>query len=309
MRIRPYQPGDEAAQVGIYNTAAAALPAFKPATVDEVERRYQKVDPDPLAKYYAVEDQAVLGYAVFNPNGRISYPWCLPGAEECRGPLLEAVLGAMEDRGFTEAWLAYRTDWEPLLSFFLSNAFVRRYDLVNYVARVARLTHAAVPDDRLIRPLERDDLPQLLALGQGIFAVDRLTLEEFFWQNPFFPASSLFALSPTSDPAAVLGVGLLVDNVAYADPAKVDAAMPCFRLGAFGTEGQRHKRIHGMFSSVFADEAAGDALLAEAVRRLEQSGTTHLASQVSSGATRLLDFFEQRLDRQGTFPVLAKTLA
>jgi GNAT superfamily N-acetyltransferase len=309
MRIRPYQPGDEAAQVAIYNTAAAALPAFKPATVDEVERRYRNDAPDPLARYFAVVDGAVVGYAAFNPNGRISYPWCLPGAGDCRGPLLAAVMDAMRGRGLPEAWLAYRADWEPPLSFFQSEGFERRHDLVNYVAPVDRLTHAPVPDDRLIRPLERDDLRQFIELGRGIFTLDPATLDRFFWQNPFFPASSLFALAPTSNPSTVLGVGLLVDNAAYADPTKVDAAMPCFRLGALGTEGQRHKRIRGMFSSAFVDEAAGDILLAEAARRLERSGTTHLASQASSAGARLLDFLERRLDRQGSFPVLARTLA
>ena len=91
MPIRSYQPGDESAQVRIYNAAAAPLPCFKPANVDEVARRYRTVDPDPSAKFYAVEEGAVVGYAVFNPNGRISYPWCLPEAQAMREPFAAAV--------------------------------------------------------------------------------------------------------------------------------------------------------------------------------------------------------------------------
>src|SRR4051794_32628687 len=118
MRIRHYQPGDEAAQVKVYNTVAAALPAFKPAICEEVERRYRTADSDPTTKFYAIEDGVIVGYAVFNANGRISYPWCLPGFQDLRQPLLEAVLEGMRQRDQPEAWAAYRADWEPVLAFF-----------------------------------------------------------------------------------------------------------------------------------------------------------------------------------------------
>ena len=39
MKIRTYAPGDDGAQVSIYNEAAATLPKFKAATLDEVRRR------------------------------------------------------------------------------------------------------------------------------------------------------------------------------------------------------------------------------------------------------------------------------
>src|SRR5688572_1622067 len=44
MTIRTFQAGDEVAQVSIYNEAAAALPKFKPASIDEVRRRLR--DPE-----------------------------------------------------------------------------------------------------------------------------------------------------------------------------------------------------------------------------------------------------------------------
>src|SRR5256885_1024489 len=113
MRIRHYQPGDEVAQAWIFNAVAEALPAFKPASADEAARRYRTTDPDPQSKFYAVEGGEVVGYAVFNPNGRVSYPWCRPGSETARAPLLDAMLAAMTARGFPEAWAAYRADWSP----------------------------------------------------------------------------------------------------------------------------------------------------------------------------------------------------
>ena len=69
MTIRTFQPGDEIAQVSIYNEAAASLPKFTPATVDEVRRRIRAVDFDPSTRFYAIED----GVPVF----RVSLVDCL----------------------------------------------------------------------------------------------------------------------------------------------------------------------------------------------------------------------------------------
>jgi len=309
MSIRPYQPGDETAQVRIYNTVAAELPGFKPASVDEVVRRYRTVDPEPAAKFSAVENGEVLGYAVFNPNGRISYPWCLPEASTQRQPLLEAVLDAMRPYGHTRAWAAYRGDSEPVVAFFRAHGFEPVRSMINHVAEVAGLPHAPVPSGQVIRPFERSHLLQLLSLGRGVFAgADAAALDAFFWRNSFFDASSLYVLTQASDPLKLLGAALLIRNPAYADPTKIDAAMPCFRLGAFGTEHQRHKRVNGLFSCVFASEPAGETLLAEAVRRLESVGLTHLAAQSPSDQPGLVSFYDRYLRRQGSFPILGRDL-
>ncbi|HEX8201269.1 MAG TPA: hypothetical protein VF590_12340, partial [Isosphaeraceae bacterium] len=145
MSIRHYQTGDEAAQAEIYNRAAAALPAFKPTTPEEIARRYRTSDPDPTAKLYAVDAGQVVGYAVLNPSGRISFPWCLPGAEGHQEPLLEAILAALARRGRREAWAAYRDDWTPVLEFFDRHGFTRRRAMINFLADVAHLPRTPLP--------------------------------------------------------------------------------------------------------------------------------------------------------------------
>ena len=55
MTIRNFQSGDEAAQVSIYNEATAALPKFKPATLDEVRRRCRAADFDVGSRFFAIE--------------------------------------------------------------------------------------------------------------------------------------------------------------------------------------------------------------------------------------------------------------
>ena len=98
MTIRTFKPGDDAAQVSIYNEAAADLPKFKAVTLDELRRRLRGPDFDPTTRFFAVEGGRPVGYAAFHVNGRVSFPWCRKGREQWAEPLLEAVLQAMRAR-------------------------------------------------------------------------------------------------------------------------------------------------------------------------------------------------------------------
>jgi len=312
MPIRSYQTGDEHAQARIYNAAAGSLPGFKPATADEIARRDQPADPDPGSRYFATANGDVVGYAVFGANGRVSYPWCLPGSEAAREPLLDTVLVEMRKRGLPEAWAAYRGDWSPVLDFLRQHDFTDIRTMINYVADVARLPpQNLLPSNRLIAPLEPEELPQLIALAPDLFRnVDARKLERFYWHHPFynFP-ESLFALKDTAG-GAILGVYLLVVSDRFADPTKIDAAMPCFRLGAFGTECERHKRVNGLFSCVFVDEPEGKLLLtASLFSQASRSGLTHVAAQAPSDAVALCAWYDLYFQRQGSFPILSRRLS
>ena len=135
--IRTFQPGDEAAQVSIFNEAAARLPKFKPATLDEVRRRCHAADFDPTTRFFAVPDSEPVGYASFHTNGRVSYPWCRSGQEQWARPLFEAVLGALKQRGNARALAAYRDDWKAVQEFFRSQGFQKTRDMVNFVVDLA----------------------------------------------------------------------------------------------------------------------------------------------------------------------------
>jgi hypothetical protein len=312
MPIRSYQPGDEHAQARIYNTVAGCLPAFKPSTADEIARRYQPGDPDGASRYYVVEDGEIVGYAVFGSNGRISYPWCLPGAEAQREPLLDTVLAEMRQRGLHQAWAAYRGDWTNVVDFLRAHGFRDKQTMINYIAEGSRLPAPVdLPPNRSITPLRPDDLPQLIALDPRLFGDLAATeLERFYWHNPFYPLpQSLVAMRDTQS-GAMVGAYLLVVSDRFADPTKIDAAMPCFRLGAFGTERERHKRVTGLFSCVFTDPADGDLLLGAALRsRAPQPALTHIAAQAPSGAVALCAWYDLRFQRQGSFPVLSRDLS
>jgi hypothetical protein len=311
MPIRTYQPGDEHAQARIYNTAAGSLPGFKRATAEEISRRYPGGDPDPESRYYAIENGEVVGYAVFGSNGRISYPWCLPGAETSRQPLLETVLLEMRKRGIPEAWTAYRANWSSVHDFLGQHDFTEKRQMINYMAEAAQLPdedHLAA--NRVVEPLIRADLPELIAVANGLLAgTDAEALERFFWDNPFYHFSeSLFVLKQ-EDSGEILGVSLLVVNDQFADPTKVDAAMPCFRLGAFGSERERHKRVNGLYSCVFINETESDRLLSATLRlQASRSVPTVIAAQAPSDAPALCAWYDRFFQRQGSFPIWSRRL-
>jgi hypothetical protein len=311
MAIRAYQPGDEQAQTDIYNAAAGSLPGFKPTTAAEIARRYSGAPPDSGSRFFAVDNGQVVGYATFGLSGRISAPWCLPGAEAYREPLLETVLTAMRQRGLSKAWAAYRGNWDPALDFLRARDFIEERAMINYVAEMSSLpAPSRIPSNRVIEPLNRDELPQLIALAPGLFIdTDRPALEQFFWSNPFYAfPDSLFVLKD-SESKQVQGAFLVVLSDRFADPTKIDAAMPCFRLGAFGTERERHKRVNGLFSCAFADEAEGNLLLSAALESLTvHSVVTHIAAQAPTDAVSLCHWYDHFFQRQGSFPILSRRL-
>ena len=89
--------------------------------------------------------------------------------------------------------------------------------------------------------------------------------------------------------------------------------MPCFRLGAFGTEGLTTKRIKGLFSFVTRPDRSvfslGMDLLSYAVNMLtDEDEISYFAAQAASDATALSAFYNQFFERQGSFPVFEKVL-
>ncbi|WP_406700413.1 hypothetical protein V5E97_16525 [Singulisphaera sp. Ch08] len=309
MVIRQYQPGDEEAQARIYNDVAGRLPNFKPATAAEIARRHQVSGSLATSTFYAVEAGEIVGYAVFDLNGRISYPWCLPGHESAQRPLLETVLGAMKGLGLPTAWAAYRADWTGVLDDLHELDFRESRQMINYVTELSSIPHESLPAGFSFATPRRDELePLLRRLGDPDFVENRESLDRFYWENPYFSSESLFVARRETD-SQIVGIALIVQRDGFADPTKLDSAMPCFRLGAFGGERERHKRVNGMFSCLADSPEVRSILLAEAARRLEKTGLGYIATQASSDQTDLVNFYDRMFRRQGSFPILSQSLA
>lgn len=311
MQIRIYQPGDEGAQAEVYNVAARSFPKFKPATAVEVARRCQAADFDPATRFYAEENARVVAYAVFLPNGRVSYPWCLPGYESTREPLFQRVLDALKKRGIPKAFAAYRADWPEPLAFFRRKGFQQVREMVNFALPLADMPTRAMMTSATL-PLQPGDIPAIFALApQALRCRSAEELERHLYHNAYFAPTDCFVLRNRKD-LSITAAGVLVINKAYADPLAVDANMPCFRLGAFGTEDMQTKRINGLFSYITRDD--GDAiqnavrLLEFAAERLEEADFDTLAAQVPSDVPHLFRFYRQQFQRQGAFPMLEMSL-
>jgi hypothetical protein len=313
MTIRTFTAGDDAAQVSIYNEAAADLPKFKPVTLDELRRRLRGSDFDPTTRFFALEGGRPVGYASFHLNGRVSFPWCRKGREQWAGPLLDAVLQAMRARGLPAAFAAYRVDWPVQCDFFLAHGFTLAREVVNFVMELVDMPTPSARPTIVIEPMTAADAPAVLAWGAKEFRTrDAAELERHLLHNPFFPAESVQVLRRRSNGDAV-GLSILVENPTYADPHQIDALAPCYRLGAVGTEGMQTKRVNGLFSFAAADGPSltpiGLDLLGQATLRLHETEVGALAAQVASDAPHLLRFYQQYFRRQGSFPVYQRSLA
>lgn len=307
MQIRVYQPGDEGAQAEVYNAAARSFPKFKPATAGEVIRRCQAPDFDPGTRFYAEENGKVVAYATFLPNGRVSYPWCLAGYESTREPLFDRVLQALKQRGIGKAFAAYRADWPEPLGFFRRNGFQPVREMVNFALPLADMPTRAVMTSATL-PLQPADVPAIFNLApHALRCRTPKELEQHLYHNAHFAPTDCFVLRNRKD-LSITACGILVINNAYADPLTVDPGMPCFRLGAFGTEDMQTKRINGLFSYITRDdgEATQNAvrLLEFAAERLEEAEFDTLAAQVPSDVPHLFRFYRQQFQRQGAFPIL-----
>jgi hypothetical protein len=310
VNIRTFQSGDERIQAGLFNMAAFRLHGFKPAQDSEVQRRTRVRGFDPTARFYAEEDRDVVGYCTLDPGQeRVSFPWCKPGCESAAPLLFEAVLAAARQRGIKRVCAAYRHDWEAVNQFFLDNGFTKTREMINYLADPVDLPTVASRGGQPIRRLLKDDLPAVAEMGKGVLRLPVEKLEAYFFANPYFPAEAVLVLQGRDDNPVAVGIGL--ESSTYSDVKMVDPSTPCFRLGAFGTEGLNTKRVNGLFSFVATPShalPAGLGLLAEASQEMTEGTVTTLAAQCPSDAPHLVSFYNRYFKEQGRFPVFERVL-
>jgi hypothetical protein len=184
--------------------------------------------------------------------------------------------------------------------------------MVNFVLDLADMPTPAAIAPSNFAPLAPHDVPAILGLCPQALRVHATEeLERHLLHNSYFKPESAFVLRGRTDDAP-LAVGLVVSNAGYADPKQLDANMPCFRLGAIGTEGMSVKRVNGLFS--FLTRPGKDAnplalsLMSEAAYRLRDTELDCLAAQAPSDVPHLLRFYQQFFRRQGAFPVFERDL-
>ena len=277
MNIRTFQPGDEVVQASLFNVAADALPGFKPATADEVKHRAAARGFNPAARFFAEEAGQAVGYCTLEPDqGRISFPWCKKGFEAAAPRLLDAAIQTAKSLGLRSLFAAYRRDWEPVQRFLIEQGFAVAREMINYWCDPLDMPTMVNRGKLPINRLKREDLPALAAMGKGIIRLPAEKLEAYLFSNPYFASEALLALRDRTRQPLAVAIGL--ESPTYADVKKIDPLAPCFRLGAFGTEGLNVKRVNGLFSYLVADPAnaltAGLALLTEINQEMTEGTVT-----------------------------------
>ena len=311
MNIRTFQSGDELAQAAVFNMAAFAQPGFKPAQAEEVRKRTRGRNFDPTARFYAVDGGQVVGYCVLEPEqSRISYPWCKKGSEAAAPLLFDAAIASAKQRGLTKLFTAYRRDWESVLRFFADNGFTKTRDMINYWADPVDLPTIANRSGLPLSRLKREDIPALAKIGKGVIRLPAEKLEHYFFSNPYFPVEAMLVMRARGE-GELVAVAMGLEVGSWADVKKIDPLAPCFRMGAFGTEGLNAKRVNGLFSLVAKPEhtiSAGLGLLSEATQEMTEGTVSAMAAQCPSDVPHLLNFYSRYFKEQGRFPVLERTL-
>jgi hypothetical protein len=313
VNIRTFQPGDEFEQLKVYNTAGAALPKFKPATLVELQRRISARDFEPATRFYALENGQVIGYCTYQKSGRVGYPWCMPGAEKAAEPLFAHTLEAMKKRGIAKAFTAYRKDWPKITGFFAEHGFTLAREMVNFIMAQENMPTPSARLGSSVTQATPEDAAAIFALDPGVLRVPTpQALKDALWNNPWITPQSIFVMRNKTD-GVPMAAGIFITNALYAHPRSVDSDMPCFRLGAFGTEGMTTKRIRGLFSFLCKPEknitSIGMDMLGYAMNLLtDEDDIDCYGAQVASDAPALLSFYQRTFERQGSFPVYEKNL-
>jgi hypothetical protein len=218
----------------------------------------------------------------------------------------------MKQRGIRRAFAAYRTDWPTVNDFFKNQGFVHARDMVNFTMGFENMPTPSARILSTVTTVEADDIPKIYELAPSVFRVaSGEALRKYLWYNPHFDArDSMFAIR--SRDGAPIAAGIFITNPTFADPRSVDAFMPCFRLGAFGTEDMSTKRIKGVFSFVARLDktllSLGMDLLGYAACRLGLEDSIECyATQVASDVP-LLAFYQRHFERQGSFPIFERDL-
>ncbi len=319
MTIRTFTAGDDAAQVSIYNEAAAALPKFKTGQrLDEVRAPDAARPRLPTPAHRAASSPWKTAVPSVTPPSTPTAASAFRGAvraanngrSRCWRPCCRRCGAAAALRG---AFAAYRADWPAQCDFFLAHGFTLAREMVNFVLELTDMPTPSARPTVAIEALTAADVAAVYALAPKLFrAPDAAALGRHLLENPYFPPSAVSVMRSRSDGAPV-GLGVLVENPAYADPRQIDAAMPCFRLGAVGAENMQAKRVNGLFSFAAAEgrdfQAIGLDLLGHAALRLQDTETSTFAAQAPSDAPHLLRFYKQYFRRQGSFPIYERSLS
>lgn len=303
MKLREYQPGDEEAQVSIFNELAKDWPGFRPLNADDIRRTIRKRGFSPSSRLSVEVDGVIVAYITTREDGRVTAPWCRPGHEAAAAVLVRAALEQLRRTNLSRAYFVTRRDWPQTMTLMESLGFVKVRDMLNYTMALTDTPTLTIRSRSEFASLTPQDIPTVRAMAPTLFTVDDETLRKHLLDNPQLSREAVYAVRSRST-GVLRGVALIVTDPNLTQ-AKVDANSPVFHFGAFGTGAYQTERLNGLFSFVSSGDAmtVGLDLLGEALRQVEEIDITHLHAQAPSDQPQLQRFYDRVFRRSGSFPV------
>jgi len=305
MIIRNYLPGDTAKEAAIYNVAAARLPGFKPVVSEELSLSLKTHSFDPGTRFYAEESGRVVAYSAFDLTGRVHSPWCLQGHEKMAHPLMSSVFRALGERRISRAYAACRTDWAQQVDFFEDHGFSKAREIVNFTQSIGDLPTMFQRPGLDVSMLEEADIRLIQAMVPNLLRLQGSELVEHWIHRSNLPLDALFVLRRKD--GSPRGLGILIDDPAFANVETLDTNSPTYWFGSLGSEGLAAKKVNGLFS--FATASSKDAMLIGqdllwyGTSRRETNSFEDLAAQVPSDVPHLLEFYQRYFQKRGSFAV------
>ena len=313
MLIRTYQPGDEQAQARIYNAAAGSLPAFKPASPEEIARRYQGDDADPgiaVLRRGRWRGRGLCGVLRERAHQLSLVP--ARGGGGARAAAASRPRSRWTAAAMPEAWAAYRADWSAVLDFLRGHGFVEKRQMINYLADVSRMPgpprSARGSGHRAART--RRGLP---ARGAGPEAVlrrsSRVRSRRSSGRIRITTSPRASSRSRSAADGRVLG-GLPAGDERPVRRPEQDrrrhALLPPRRLRHRARATQARQRAVLLRRSPTSPKAS--CCSRHPIGGVHaQAGLTHVAAQAPSDAVALCAFYDRIFQRQGAFPILLAT--
>jgi hypothetical protein len=309
MLIRNCVPADAEDEAAVYNAAAARLPGFSPVTAEQFRPSAGRT-ADHTTRLCAENDGRLVGYAAFEPTGRVYPPWCLPGFERVAHPLFGATLRALAERRVDRAFAACRADWADQVEFLEDHGFAKVREVVNFSQSIGELPTMFQRPGLNVALARPEDVPEFERLVPELLRLHGPALASHLFENPAIPAGALYVLRGKD--GTIQGAGLLIDDATAAGVASLDPNNPISWTGAFGTEGLPGTRVNGLFSFLAASGKEtlliGQDLLWYGTSRMETNTFERLAAQAPTDAPHLLGFYDRYFERRGSFPVFERAI-
>jgi hypothetical protein len=305
LNIRGYLPSDEIQLAEFANRIGAAHSQWKPVTPSGLLRRIRTKLYDPAGIFIAEENEALQGYIITQPDGRIHSPVCLPSTSE---GLFTTAFERIRSIGKCPFFLIDSTHTETIRELS-SLGFEAQFDLFNYIQRLTELPTMYLRRSMTIEPIQEKDLADCTEIAPSNWGWTVESIRNRYMNNHNFSQESIFLIRQGKQLA---GIGILVDDRTFPVANQWEGWNSGIRAGSFGVDHLLAEPMTGMFSILIAPGkdavSIGLDLLGHANELISDDQLEVIAAQVRSDSPELKSFYDRFFRHQNTLTLLKKPI-